>query len=205
MQLLSNPSASRRDRRRRGERGARLLAAILFGLAAMFFPQTSAEAHSFLESSVPAKDSSIDAGPAKIVLTFNEPLDSGFTELTVLGPDGATHWEAAAATVAGAALSAPVKPLGPAGKYTVDYRIVSADGHPVSGSYSFTLTKPGTGVAAAAAAAPPAPPSTAAASAARENDGSGDVPPWVWVAAAAVLLIAGGIVAARISHGPSSD
>ncbi|WP_081655077.1 copper resistance CopC family protein [Amycolatopsis orientalis] len=205
MRLPSTTSSARRDRPRRTGRGIRLLSAILFGLLATLFPNPAADAHSFLESSTPAKDSAIATAPAKIVLTFNEPLDSGFTELTVVGPDGATHWESAAATVAGAELSAPVKPLGPAGKYTVDYRIVSADGHPVSGSYSFTLTKPGPGASAAPASPAPAspapPPSTAAASTA----GEGDVPPWVWVAAAAVLLIAGGIVAARISRGPSRD
>ncbi|WP_406629777.1 copper resistance CopC family protein [Amycolatopsis sp. WGS_07] len=146
-----------------------------------------------MESSVPAKDSAVAAGPAAIVLTFNEPLDSGFTELAVRGPDGTTHWESAAPTVSGATLSAPVKPLGPAGKYTVDYRVVSADGHPVSGSYSFTLTKAGPGIAAAA------PPSPAVA----KSETNGDLPVWVWIAAAAVLLIAGGIVAARISRGPA--
>ncbi|UKD55977.1 copper resistance protein CopC [Amycolatopsis sp. FU40] len=187
MRSLSIAAPADRERQRRGG-----LAAILFTLAATLVPHAAAEAHSFLESSSPAKDSAIAAGPAKIVRTFNGPLDSGFTELSALGPDGKTPWESGAHTVAGADLSAPVKPLGPAGKYTVDYRIVSADGHPVSGSYSFTLTKPGPGAAAA-------PPSTAAASTASEND----VPLWAWAAAA--LLIAGGIVAARISRSPSRD
>ncbi|ATY11134.1 copper resistance protein [Amycolatopsis sp. AA4] len=198
MRSLSSTSPSRRN-----GLGIRLLAAILLALAAVLLPHTAAEAHSFLESSTPAKDSAIATGPAKIVLTFNEPLDSGFTELALLGPDGKTHWESGAPTVSGAVLTAPAKPLGPAGKYTVDYRIVSADGHPVSGSYSFTLTQPGPGVAAAPASPSPAAPapSTAAASTASESD----VPPWVWVAAAAVLLIAGGIVAARISRGPSRE
>ncbi|MGV9294317.1 copper resistance CopC family protein [Amycolatopsis sp. NPDC003676] len=188
--------------RRQPSRGAllvRVLAVIAFSLLATFFPTSAAEAHSFLESSTPAKDSELSVAPAKIVLTFNEPLDRGFTELAVLGPDGATHWESAAATVTGPALSAPVKPLGPAGKYTVQYRVVSADGHPVSGAYSFTLTKAGTG--AAPAAAPPS--ATQAAHAA--SDASSGIPVWVWIAAAAVLLIAGGIVAARISRVPAQD
>ncbi|MGW7531014.1 copper resistance CopC family protein [Amycolatopsis sp. NPDC054798] len=173
------------------------LAAIACALSAAAFTGSTAEAHSFLESSTPAPGSSVASAPARVSLTFNEPLDSGFAELTVLGPDGTTHWEAAAPTTSGAVVSAPVKPLGPAGKYTVKYRIVSADGHPVSGSYSFTLTKAGAG----AAPPSPAPPATPAAQATADDN----LPAWVWIAAAAVLLIAGGTVAARLSRSSAPD
>ncbi|WP_020659041.1 copper resistance CopC family protein [Amycolatopsis benzoatilytica] len=194
------PSVCPSDRRRK--RITRALTTTFFLLLATVLPTFPAEAHSFLEASTPAKDSAVDSAPAKIVLTFNEPLDSGFTELTVRGPDGATHWESAAPTTEGPTLTAPVKPLGPAGKYTVDYRVVSADGHPVSGSYAFTLTKPGAAVAAPASAV--AQPALAAPAAAPSDTGN-DLPGWAWVAAAAVLLVAGGIVAARISRGSSPD
>ncbi|UKD59097.1 copper resistance protein CopC [Amycolatopsis sp. FU40] len=182
---------------------ARVLTAIAFSLLATLFPASTAEAHSFLESSTPAKDSELSSAPEKIVLTFNEPLDRGFTELAVVGPDGATHWESAGAAVDGPTLSAPVKPLGPAGKYTVAYRVVSADGHPVSGSYSFTLAKAGAGVAAPVA--PPSATQAAHTAPAAGNDTGSGIPVWAWIAAAAVLLIAGGIVAARISGAPARD
>lgn len=203
MRPSSTPSAAPR-RPRRGTLLLPVLAAIACVLSAPAFTSSTAEAHSFLESSTPAPDSSVPAGPARVVLTFNEPLDSGFTELTVLGPDGTTRWESGSPAVSGAVLSAPVKPLGPAGKYTVKYRIVSADGHPVSGSYSFTLTKAGTGVAAAAAPSPATPAAVAAQTAPR-NEPNDNVPVWVWIAAAAVLLIAGGTVAARVSRGSAPD
>ena len=46
---------------------------------------------------------------------------------------------------AAAVLSVGVRPLGPSGKYTVNYRVTSADGHVVSGSWPFHLTTAGTG------------------------------------------------------------
>ncbi|WUL71869.1 copper resistance protein CopC [Amycolatopsis sp. NBC_00345] len=164
---------------------------------------TPANAHSFLVSSTPVNDSSIANAPAEIVLEFNEPLDTGFTELAVLGPDGSSHWEGGKPSITGPDLSAPLARLGPAGKYTVQYRVVSADGHPVSGSLAFTLTQPGPGsaVPAVPASAPPGTPVAAAQMAAPSATG-GEVPVWVWIAAAVVLLIAGALVAARIGRGP---
>ena len=41
--------------------------------------------------------------------------------------------------------SVALLPLGPTGTYTVNYRVTSADGHVVSGAWSFELTGPGTG------------------------------------------------------------
>jgi hypothetical protein len=64
--------------------------------------------------------------------------------------------------------------LGPAGNYTVNYRVTSADGHVVSGSWSFRLTTPGTG-----APGPTAEPS---------SDSSGDVPIWPFIVGAVVLV-----------------
>ncbi|WP_410655394.1 copper resistance protein CopC [Amycolatopsis sp. lyj-112] len=151
-----------------------------------------AMAHSVLVSSDPAKDSSIASAPSVVSLMFNEPLDHSFSELTVLGPDGSSQWEGGVPVVAGEKLSAPLRALGAAGVYTVKYRVVSADGHPVSGSVPFTLTIAGAGKAAAdpvvrtdTMAAPPA---------------AGDsMPVWPWIAGAALVAIAGAFVARRIA------
>jgi hypothetical protein len=82
-----------------------------------------------------------------------------------------------------------VRELGPRGVYTIGYRVVSADGHPVSGKVTFTLTKAGNGT--------PAANNEDAQAAPLESEDSG-LPIWVWLVGAAVLLGAGLFVALRI-------
>jgi hypothetical protein len=90
-------------------------------------------------------------------------------------------------------VSTSVAPLGPTGKYTVGYRIISADGHPVSGEVSFTLTAAGTGTPpqqAAGGGGASVGPATGGVSAASTTV-SGGVPVWVWVLGAVILLAIG--------------
>jgi len=172
----------------------------LCGLALLFAVGT-ASAHSRLESSNPANGASLATSPATVSLTFNEQMQQGFATLTVIGP-GNTAWQSGDTQVSGDTVSVAVKPLGPAGTYQIGYRVVSDDGHPVSGSVSFTLTTPGPGVASATPAAPStstaaaAAPSTSApvaAPAVPADDGGSPVWPWI---VGAVVLVAGGVFAA---------
>ncbi|HJP76819.1 MAG TPA: copper resistance CopC family protein [Pseudonocardiaceae bacterium] len=153
-----------------------LLPIVLAGLAVFGFA-TPALAHNVLVGSSPASGASVATGPGTVSLTFDAPVQFGANTLTVIGPDG-QHWEKSGnATVNGDSVSTAVAPLGPAGVYKVGYRIISADGHPVSGEVSFTLTKAGTGT-------PPQQSSSTAAG----TSGSGGVPVWAWVLGAVVLL-----------------
>src|SRR2546423_1253844 len=121
------------------------IAAALAAAGAVLLCAPAADAHSILVSSSPAADASVAAGPAEAVLEFNEPVENRFTELAVLGPDGTSHWEAGPASVVDARLSAPLRPPGPAGVYTIRYPVTSAGGHPVSGAVPVRLTVPGPG------------------------------------------------------------
>jgi methionine-rich copper-binding protein CopC len=104
----------------------------------------TAGAHTALTATDPVADSSVPAGPTRVNATFNEPLQPTFAAMTVVGPDG-NLWSSGDAEVRNATVSVALRPLGPAGKYTVNYRVTSADGHVVSGSWAFTVTAPGTG------------------------------------------------------------
>ena len=75
-----------------------------------------------------------------------------------------------------------MRPLGPAGTYTVNYRVTSADGHVVSGSWSFRLTVAGSGTPGPAAAA------TSAGNA---------IPAWPFVVVAVLLVGVGALWAVR--------
>ncbi len=156
-----------------------LLPIVLAGLAVFGFA-TPALAHNVLVGSNPAAGASLAAGPSQVSLTFDAPVQFGANYLTVIGPDG-NHWEKTDnATVNGDSVTTPVAPLGPAGVYKIGYRIISADGHPVSGEVTFTLTRAGTGT----------PPSRSS-SGAGGGAAAGGVPVWVWVLGASVLLVAG--------------
>jgi len=141
-----------------------------------------AAAHATRISTDPADNASVKTGPDRVTATFNEQLQPTFAAMTVVGPDG-NLWSTGDPQVSGAVLSVAVRPLGPAGTYTVNYRVTSADGHPVSGSWSFSLTTPGSGTPGPAAAAP--------------SDDGGGLPVWPFIVGAAVLVAGGAVLAVR--------
>jgi methionine-rich copper-binding protein CopC len=126
------------------------VAALLLALAAVLLTAGRADAHNALLGTDPADGSTVDAPPASITLTFDQPAQSLGTEIVVLGPDGSTVSEGAAELVDNTVSQALAADL-PAGAYSVEWRVTSADGHPLSGTLAFTASS---GAAAAAPAAP---------------------------------------------------
>jgi hypothetical protein len=139
-----------------------------------------AAAHAARMSTDPADKAALAAGPPRVSATFNEKLQPEFAAMTVVGPDG-NLWSSGEPQVQGAVIAIGVRPLGPAGTYTVNYRVTSADGHPVSGSWSFQLTVAANGT----------PGPSAAKSA--ETVGDGAIPVWPFLVGGA-LIIGGGIL-----------
>jgi methionine-rich copper-binding protein CopC len=154
----------------------------IFALSAL--AATTASAHAGLVSSNPEANSSVTLMPEKISLTFTEDLmvlgekDVNSISLNLMdGPEVTlTHIK-----VDGAVLSATVA-AGEyeSGTYEVFYKIVSADGHKLSDSYSFSLNAPTPLVA-------PAPSA---------DDGDGVLPLPI-VGAIAIVLLLGGFFALR--------
>ena len=155
-----------------------LLAAM--ALAATIGAQV-ASAHAARVSADPPDNAVLTTGPERVSATFNERLQSTFVAMTVVGPDG-NLWSAGDPTVQGPVASIGMRALGPAGTYTVNYRVTSADGHVVSGSWSFRLTVASTGTPGPAAAATSADNGVAA---------------WPFAVAAVALIGAGCLWAAR--------
>ena len=152
----------------------RVLAAILLAAVLAVPGVAPASAHTVLVSSDPPADATLTAGPTRVTATFNEELQTAFAAMTVVGPD-ANLWSAGEPELRGAVAAVAVRPLGQAGTYTVNYRVTSADGHVVSGSWSFTVTVNGTGT--------PGPPA--------DGIGSGDrIPLWPFGVGSAVLVAA---------------
>lgn len=176
------------------------LVAALIGLLALLGAGPAA-AHDVLEGSDPADGSSVATAPSRVTLTFGDAPTPNTATITVVGPDGTTHYESGAPTSDGEKVSVDVAPLGAAGRYEIGYRVVSGDGHPVSGALSFTLTTPGP-AATTAAAAPPAAttapavtPSNAAASTPAADEGG--VPAWPFVLLAVVVVVGAVVLVLR--------
>lgn len=164
---------------------AALLLAIL-GVA-MTVTAGTASAHAARVSADPADNASVSSGPARVSATFNEDLQTTFAAMTVVGPDG-NMWAAGDPQVHNSVVSVGVRPLGPVGSYTVNYRVTSADGHVVAGAWSFRLTAPGTGT--------PGP-------AVRASSDPGEDPPiWPFVLGAVILVGGGALWAMRSNRRP---
>lgn len=165
------------------------LARVLLPLATAVFLLVGlapAQAHDSLESSNPADGSTVSALPAKIDLTFDRTPIAINSIVRVKDATGTDQADGPVQIVDNQ-VSQPVKPGAPNGKYTVVWRVVSSDGHPIEGTFTFTAGGPTT-AAASAPAAGDAP--TAAADA-----GSGLPGQLVVAGVVAAVLVIGLVVA----------
>ena len=109
--------------------------AILVGVLAL--GTTAASAHATLESSSPADGQSVLTSPSEIRITFSEAVTTISGGLSVLDADGKTVDVGNSEVVGGRTLVAPISETLSDGTYVATYRVLSADGHPVSGSILF--------------------------------------------------------------------
>ena len=104
---------------------------------------TPGYAHASLIQMVPAGNSTIAELPERISLDFDGELidlGSGY-ELTVIGPNGNQITEGEI-KIAGGNISRALQLSNESGTYRVSYRVVSEDGHVVTGEYTFDLAPP---------------------------------------------------------------
>lgn len=102
---------------------------------------TSATAHDLLIGSDPADAAALTSAPAQVVLTFSADQLAVGTAVEVTGPDGSS-WVHGEPVVVGSTVTQALLPGLPDGGYTVLWRSVSGDGHPVEGTLAFSLDAP---------------------------------------------------------------
>ena len=116
---------------------SRLLAAALFACLALAFGSVPAQAHDQLIGSNPKQGAKLDKQPEWIELNYSGEIQDIGTEIRV-ERDG-EDYSAGEITVEGrtvkSALPDDLKP----GDYTIAWRVVSQDGHPISGTVEFTI------------------------------------------------------------------
>lgn len=134
-------------------RGVVAVLALLLALAGVLLSAGRADAHNALLGTDPADGSTVTVPPTAITLTFDQPAQALGTEVVVTGPDGATVSVGETQLVDSTVVQALATDL-PAGAYAVEWRVTSADGHPLSGTLAFTASE---GTAAAAPVEPAEP------------------------------------------------
>ncbi|MGA4993553.1 copper resistance CopC family protein [Nonomuraea bangladeshensis] len=134
----------------------RLLTVLLLAcVAAVVVPPYAAQAHNVLVGSDPRDGATLTAAPGRVTLVFDQAVRQGYAQIGVTGADGSS-WADGDAVVAAERVSVKLKALPGGGAYVVGYRILSADGHPVTGKLTFTVASAGPASPAPAEATPDA-------------------------------------------------
>ncbi len=100
---------------------------------------SAALAHSTKEGTMPEDGAVLDAVPSEISIFFDEAATLTRVALTHSQNDVSNETRLDVPREANDATTLEAPDLGP-GLYTVDWRALSADGHPINGSFSFTVT-----------------------------------------------------------------
>lgn len=112
-------------------------AAVLVAAMSVFAFAPAASAHDQLVSSNPEDGAELDQQPEWLEMTFSGNIQEVGSEVTVV-VDG-KDVSAGELTVEGKKLSVALPDDLKPGDYKVTWRVVSQDGHPISGDYSFTI------------------------------------------------------------------
>lgn len=179
-----------------------LLTALLVALGVTLAAAAPAQAHDELIGADPAPDSSVDTLPAQLTLTFSAEIadDEGASVVEVTDASGAAL-VAGAPTVSDNVLTQPLEGAA-SGAVTVRWKVVSSDGHPISGEFGFTVAgAPSPTPTATATSAPTPTESTAPTASATAiptvapDETAGAAPVWPWVVAGLVVLALAGAIA----------
>ncbi len=197
-------------------RAVLVLLATVLGAVGVCAPAGAAlVTHAQLLATTPADGDTVET-VGEVRLTFSEEVNARFVRVLVEGPGG-DEADGEPATE-GRDVTQALSPDLPAGEHRVTYRVVSVDGHPVSGTFAFTTTvgpsTPSPSASATSAepsgttspeASPTATPTADAASASATAAGT---PGWVvpvLVALVVAPVLAGGVLLLRRRRGGPSD
>lgn len=120
---------------------AAVAAGLLAGCAALLWPALPASAHAALVHTDPGAGAVLAAAPAEVRLRFTEAVSPVAAQTAVLTPTGGRA-DVAPPVSAGQSVVLRLDTGLTDGTYRVTYRVVSDDGHPVAGGFSFSVGAP---------------------------------------------------------------
>ncbi|MFE4725392.1 copper resistance protein CopC [Microbacterium sp. NPDC056736] len=178
-----------------------LAAALLVAFGVALAAASPAQAHDDLIGSDPAAGAALDALPAQLTLTFSAGIaaDEGASVVEVTDAAGTTLVDGSP-SVSDNVLTQPL--AGEAsGAVTVLWKVVSSDGHPISGEYSFTVaaaaptpTETATPAPTETAAPDETPAPSTAPTVAPEDAAADAAAVWPWVLFGLIAAAAAGVV-----------
>jgi methionine-rich copper-binding protein CopC len=187
----------------------------LFIAAAVLFAAAPASAHDAAESSSPAQGATVATPPEKVSVTFNnDPLALG-SQIQVKDAAG-TNWAEGPVEIVDNVASQKLRAGAPAGEFTVLWRVVSSDSHPIEGTFTFTATAAAAGTGTAGPGSPTTPAEAPTAGTAQPGTTTSPAPapdasepfPWslvLFAGTALGILIALAVLARRSLKTPDGD
>ncbi|MET0563933.1 MAG: copper resistance protein CopC [Gaiellaceae bacterium] len=111
----------------------------IVAVAALVLP-ASAWAHAALLQTVPLASRTINTAPTEVRLRYSEPVEPRFAIVSVTDAAGRQVTDGNPSTAPGSpqTLVTPLRRV-PEGWYLVFWRVISADGHPVRGAFTFAV------------------------------------------------------------------
>lgn len=110
----------------------------LLGLALALVPARPASAHASLSSTEPASGEVLLEPPTEVVLHFTEAVEARDGDVRVIGADGERVDGGDVEQPDGRTVVAPLDGIGDGG-YVVAWKVVSSDGHPISGGFTWRV------------------------------------------------------------------
>ena len=171
----------------------------ILAVVAILFGMSPAGAHAELESSDPQDGASLSSAPAAISFVFGEEILPEGNAVTLTDVAADARLEVGPVEVEGDTVSVAWPNASPAGEFRAAYRVVSADGHPIDGTITFTVEQAVGTVDAtpAAVSASPLAVSPASASAVSASpgpaEGDADAGLLAWVLGIGVVVLGGAV------------
>lgn len=113
-------------------------AAVLLAVAAAVGVAAPAQAHDQIISTSPSEDGHVDTAPAEVSMVYTDSLIEVGAVVLVMD-DAEKDWADGPVALDGPTAVQAIKAGMPDGVYQVRWRVVSSDGHPISGVYDFAV------------------------------------------------------------------
>jgi len=112
-----------------------VVVAFLLATVSLFW-SSPAWAHTRLDATEPAADATVTEPFDSVVLIFSQAVSNEFAEVHVIDPAD-NRLDEEPPLMDGERVEQPLADLEEVGEYTVEWRVVANDGHPLEGTFSF--------------------------------------------------------------------